>query len=284
MTHTLFGFAIYGALNKIKMDNKTKLAFLAASVGSSVIPDIDLQWASSSAKYLMSHRGITHSFFMVPVWAALFYVLSYIIFRVKDRRIFTTAFAGVLLHIISDWTNAWGTGLLEPFTSRRYSIGVIPNEGHIFWAIAIVVALLLLLFRRKEYRLRIFRTFWFLSAIYASFQIAFSAYIYFELKAEGYKQVSFRADRYPGGLTYFALNDNVVVEGGYELGGEREVTQNYPIDHVDLEELKENRSARDIILFAPFVVTQDLGDHIRLFDPRFSGRIAMLDIQIPKVN
>lgn len=284
MTHTLFGFAIYGALNKIKMDNKTKLAFLATSVISNVIPDIDIQWAGSSAKYLMSHRGITHSFLMVPVWAALFYVLSILIFRVKDRRIFLLAAGGVLLHIISDWTNAWGTGLLEPFTSRRYSIGIIPNAGYIFWIFAAITALLLLLFRRKEYRLRIFRSFWVLSAIYASFQIAHSAYIYLGLKADGYEQVSIRANHYPGSLSYYAKDDHTVIEGRHKLLEKKMVVQTYTNDDVDLAQLKLNRPARDIILFAPFIVTQDLGDSIRLFDPRFSGKVSILDIRIPKIN
>lgn len=282
ITHTLFGFAIYGALNKIQMDNKTKLAFLTTAVISNVIPDIDIQWASSSSRYLMSHRGITHSFIMVPIWAALFYVLSYLLFQVKDRRIFLLGATGVLLHIISDWTNAWGTGLLEPFTSRRLSIGIIPNQGFIFWIFAVLIGLLLLLFRSKEYRLRIFRTFWVLSAIYASFQIAYSAYVYFGLKADGYEQVSIRADRFPGSLSYYARDDHTVVEGRHEIGGEQGVVQSYHIDDVDIELLKLNRPARDIILFAPFVVTQDLGDSIRLFDPRYSGLISMLDIRIPK--
>lgn len=282
MTHTLFGVAIYSALNKIEMDNKKKLVFLATSIASNVIPDIDVQWAGSGADYLMSHRGITHSFIMVPVWAALFYLLSYFVFRIKDFRIYTLAFTGVLLHIISDWTNAWGTGLFEPFTSQRYSIGIIPNKGYVFWGIAAIVALLLLLFRKKEYRLRIFRVFWILSAVYVSFQIAHSAYVYFELKAEGYEQVAIRADRFPGGLSYYAKDGNIVVEGRHQLVGASSVVQSYSVDQVDMDKLKQYRQARDILLFAPFVVTQDLGDNIRLFDPRFAGRVSILDISVPK--
>ncbi len=282
MTHTLFGVAIYSSLNKINMDRNTKWALFAASVGSSVIPDIDIHWVRSSADYLMSHRGITHSLFMVPVWAAMFSLLSYIVLRTKDVRIFYTAFVGVLLHILSDWTNAWGTGLLEPFTSRRYAIGIIPNKGYVFWAFAAVVVLLLLLFRRKEYRLRIFRTFWVLSALYAGFQIAHSAYVYFDLKNEGYAQVALRADRFPGGISYYATKDNVVVEGRNELSGVSGIVQTFRNDSVDMEILKQYRPARDLLTFAPFVVTQDLGDSIRIFDPRFSGGVSLLDVLVDK--
>lgn len=282
MTHTLFGVVIYGALNKINMDTRTKWALFATSVGSSVIPDIDLQWARASADYLMSHRGITHSFFMVPVWAAMFSLLSYLAFRTKDRRIFFTAVIGVLLHIISDWTNAWGTGLFEPFTSRRYAIGIIPNKGYVFWIFAAVIVSFLLLYRRKEQRQRIFRAFWALGAIYAGFQIAHSAYVYLDLKNEGYEQVAIRADRFPGGISYYAKKDDVVVEGRHELRGNSGIVQTFRNDTVDMEKLRQYGPARDLLLFAPFVVTQDLGDQIRVFDPRFSGRVSILNVAVPK--
>ncbi len=282
MTHTLFGVAIYGALNKADMDVKTKWAFFGAAVGSSVIPDIDIQWARAGADYLMSHRGITHSLAMVPVWAGVFFLLARIVLRVKDRRLFWTAMAGVLLHIVSDWTNAWGTGLLEPFSSRRYAIGVIPNKGYVFWAMAAVIVPFLLLYRGEKQRTRFFRLFWGLGALYAGFQIAHSAYVYADLKSDGYERVAIRADRYPGGLSYFAKKDLEVVEGRHEIGGEGTIVRAHRIDPVDLEALLRNPSARSLLMFAPFVVTQDLGDEIRVFDPRFSGRSSMLSVNVAK--
>ncbi|MFC6545141.1 metal-dependent hydrolase [Cohnella cellulosilytica] len=204
MTHTLFGVALYGALKKTDMDVKTKWAFFGAAVGSSVIPDIDIQWARAGADYLMSHRGITHSLAMAPVWAGMFSLLARIVFRVKDWRLFLTAFAGVLLHIVSDWTNAWGTGLLEPFSPRRYAIGIIPNKGYVFWAMAAVIVPFLLLFRDEKRRTRLFRVFWGLGALYAGFQLAHSAYVYADLKNDGFERIAIRADRYPGGLSYYA--------------------------------------------------------------------------------
>ncbi|QMV44094.1 metal-dependent hydrolase [Cohnella cholangitidis] len=281
MTHTLFGVAMYGALNKVNMDTKTKWALFAASVGANVIPDIDIQWARAGADYLMSHRGITHSFLMVPVWAVMFSLLSYAILRVKDRRIFIVAVVGVLLHIISDWTNAWGTGLLEPFTSRRYASGFVPNKGYVFWTFAAVLLPLLLLFRSKEHRRRIFRTFWVLGAVYVGFQLVHSAYVYADLKKDGYDQVAVRADRIPGGISYYAKKEDVVVEGRHEIGGESGIVRTFRNDPVDVEQLMQYRPARNLLLFAPFVVTQDLGESIRVFDPRFSGRVSILSVEVP---
>ncbi|MFC4596662.1 metal-dependent hydrolase [Cohnella hongkongensis] len=282
MTHTLFGVALYGALNKAHMDVKTKWAFFGASVGSNVIPDIDIQWTRAGADYLLSHRGITHSFAMVPVWAALFFLLAWAIFRVKDRRIFWLAAVGVLLHIVSDWTNAWGTGLLEPFTSRKYAVGIIPNKGYLFWAFAAALVPFLLLYRSEKHRMRISRAFWGLGALYVGFQIAHSAYVYADLKKEGFDRVAIRADRIPGGLSYYAKKEFEVVEGRHRIGGADGVVQTYRIDPVDVNALKLDDSARILFLFAPFVVTQDLGDQVRIFDPRFAGRDGMLSVDVPK--
>jgi len=281
VTHTLFGFALYGAWNKRAMDAKTKWALLGAAVGSSVIPDIDIQWARAGADYLMSHRGITHSFAMVPVWAAMFSGLAWAIFRAKDRRIFFAALTGVLIHIVSDWTNGWGTGLFEPFTQRRYSAGFIPNKGYVFWAIAALLVPLLLLFRSETRRRAVFRAFWAIGACYAAFQLVHSASVYADLTRDGYAQVAIRADRLPGGLSYYAAKDGVVVEGRHELAGKRGVVRSYPNERVDFDRLQAYRPARNLLLFAPFVVAQRTEDGVRIFDPRFSGRIPFLSVEVP---
>jgi inner membrane protein len=282
ITHTLFGVAIYGALNKIDMSARTKWALLGTAVGSSVIPDIDLQWARDGASYLMSHRGITHSFAMVPVWAAMFYLLSWAVFRVRDWRLFATAAGGVLLHIVSDWTNAWGTGLLEPFTSRRYAIGIIPNKGYVFWVMAAAILPFLFLYRSQKHRQRLFRIFWAVGSLYACFQIAHTAYVYVELQRDGHEQVAIRADRMPGGLSYYGIKEEQAIEGRHEIGKAPQIVKTYRNDPIDLELLKAHRPARDLLLFAPFVVTQDLGDEIRVFDPRFEDRVSFLNLTLPK--
>jgi len=281
VTHTLFGFALYGAWSKTAMDARTKWALLGAAVGSSVVPDVDIQWARAGADYLMAHRGITHSFLMVPVWAGMFALLSRAIFGAKDRRIFLVALAGVLLHIVSDWTNAWGTGLFEPFTSRRYSIGIIPNKGYVFWAFAALLAPFLLLYRSPGKRRIVFRAFWALGAVYAAVQIAHSSYVLVQLKNEGYAQVAIRADRMPGGLSYYAARNDAIVEGRHELGGFSGVIRSYLNEPVDAELMYADPSARSLLRFAPFVVTQRTENGIRLFDPRFGGNVPLLTVDVP---
>ncbi|WP_164472650.1 metal-dependent hydrolase [Cohnella candidum] len=287
MTHSLFGVAAYAAQDKSKLDVKTKIALLATSVGANIIPDIDIQWATkTNDSYLIYHRGITHSFLMAPVWAGLFALLAFLLVRAKGKRFFLTALAGVLLHIVSDWTNPWGTGLLEPFTSRRYVSGFIPNKGYVFWCFAAAIAVLLPFFRMPKQRLRVLRGFWALSAFYVLFQLGHASYLYADLKAQGYEHVAIRADRWPGGFSYYAKKGGEIVEGRSDLRGRQPsgIVQEYRTDPVDLDPLMENPSARALILFAPFVGTQDLGDSVRLFDPRFAGRRGFLDIVVPKPN
>jgi inner membrane protein len=221
---------------------------------------------------------------MVPVWAALFSFLSYAVFRAIDRRIFLTAVVGVLLHIVSDWSNAWGIGLFEPLSSSRYAGGFVPNKGYIFWGFMAVLLPFLALYRTREHRQRIFRAFWIMGAVYVGFQVMHSAYVYADLKSEGYSQVAIRADRMPGGMSYYAKKDDIVVEGRHEIGGESGVVQTYRNDPVDVEQLLRYRPARDLILFAPFVVTQEEGDRIRVFDPRFAGRVSFLNVVVPKTE
>lgn len=286
MTHNLFGVAEYGAQKKTGMTLKTKIALLAVSVGSNVIPDIDIQWTTKAdATYLTLHRGLTHSFLMAPVWAALFSLLCYLIFRIKGKRIFFTALIGVLLHIVSDWSNAWGTGLLEPFTSRRYAGGFIPNKGYVFWAIAAVILALLLvahLLKKPQYRLPILRGFWALSALYVVFQLAQAAYVYWDLKSQGFERVAIRADRLPGGMSYYAMRDDAIVEGRHEFPGGGGIVRSYGTYPIAEDSLPQDSRTKALLQFAPFLAAEDLGDSVRLFDPRFAGRVGFLEITVPK--
>src|SRR5690606_2304244 len=105
-----------------------KKSLFVLTVGGSTIPDIDTvtQWFDHSGMYQMWHRGITHSLFFIPVWATLLVGLCYLLWRTKDWRLWWIAFVSVGLHVLVDLSNSWGTGILEPFSQGRYSIGTLP--------------------------------------------------------------------------------------------------------------------------------------------------------------
>ncbi len=88
--------------------------------------------------YQMWHRGITHSIFAVPIFAILLCLLCYLIWKVKDRRIFYVGLLSVLIHNTSDLFNAWGTGYFEPFSSIRVTFGVIPIVDLVVWSLILV--------------------------------------------------------------------------------------------------------------------------------------------------
>jgi inner membrane protein len=48
ITHTLFGLWLDGSVNKLKMDKRTKPAYLFTSVGASQIPDSMLMYESGT--------------------------------------------------------------------------------------------------------------------------------------------------------------------------------------------------------------------------------------------
>lgn len=115
ITHTLFGLTLYGAVNKEEMPKELKKPLFFTAVAGSIIPDIDVisRFWDTEGLYQMWHRGITHSLFLVPVWALLLSVLCYWIWSVKDRRVFYIGMLAVFIHNTSDLFNTWGTGYLS---------------------------------------------------------------------------------------------------------------------------------------------------------------------------
>src|SRR5581483_3601003 len=89
-------------------------------------PDLDLLWSSSSSvDFLLHHRGVTHSFVMLPVWAA---VLAWLLARiVRDpggwRALYGITAGALALHIAGDLITSYGTMILAPFSDWRAAIG-----------------------------------------------------------------------------------------------------------------------------------------------------------------
>lgn len=141
LTHGLFGYTLYRVVNKENMPKKKKQALFFTALVGSQIPDIDVAANLTEVGRIMEqmwHRGLTHSIFLVPVWALIIYGLSYLIFKQKDRFLFFVGLFAVFWHDTIDLFNAWGTGYFEPFSSVRISIGTIPIIDFVFWAIFLI--------------------------------------------------------------------------------------------------------------------------------------------------
>ncbi|HVO97024.1 MAG TPA: metal-dependent hydrolase [Bryobacteraceae bacterium] len=87
----------------------------AMMVVAANLPDIDVvAMLGSQVTYLEYHRGLTHSLAAAPLLA----LIPMLLFRRRDWASYSGCLAGVLSHLLLDWTNIYGVRLLMPFSSR----------------------------------------------------------------------------------------------------------------------------------------------------------------------
>jgi inner membrane protein len=104
----------------IPLGRRVALGVIAAS-----LPDLDfvVSWFSPLA-YLYNHRGVTHSFVLLPVWSLVFAWLCAKLWRGGPGwRAYFSVFAwGLGIHIVGDWITSFGTMLLAPLSDRRFAL------------------------------------------------------------------------------------------------------------------------------------------------------------------
>ncbi|TWT05866.1 metal-dependent hydrolase [Planomicrobium sp. CPCC 101079] len=270
ITHTLFGLTLYGTVDKRKMDPNHKRAYLLTAVGASLIPDIDVVsrlW-DTAGQYQMWHRGITHSIFLTPLWAALLFLICMAVFKTKDKKLFWLGWLAVVIHDTSDLFNAWGTGYLEPFLNTRITFGTIPIIDFVFWAI--MGTAFVLSKKNKPKSPYYFKMAWVFMSLHLVIQSAQGFFIYNQYD-EKYDQVALSADFIP--WTYSVVvkqGDTVTIfqDNLFQEEKERYVLQSN-ID-ADLDYLFSQRpAAKTLYEWSPFVVVVDDGKRLGLYDPRF---------------
>ncbi|MCS0791004.1 metal-dependent hydrolase [Cytobacillus firmus] len=270
ITHTLFGLSLYSAVDKRDMDKNTKRAYLLTAVGASQIPDIDVisrLW-DTEGLYQMWHRGITHSVFLTPVWALLFFLLSFLLFKVKDMKLFLLGWLAVFIHNTSDLFNAWGTGYLEPFSNMRITFGTIPIVDLVIW---IIMGTAFIYSRRNKLKSPFyFRMAWAFLLLHVIIQSTQGLIIYKQYDGQ-YDQVALSADFIPWTFSVITKKDDEVIIFNDNLF-KKEETQ-YVLqsrETADLDKLFSQRpEARTLYEWSPFVVLVDDDERLGLYDPRF---------------
>jgi inner membrane protein len=270
ITHTLFGLALYGTIDKKEMDQSRKRAYLMTAVGASQIPDIDVvsKFWDNEGLYQMWHRGITHSIFLTPLWAALFVLLSFLFFKVKDRKLFFMAWLAVVIHNSSDLFNAWGTGYLEPFSTIRISFGTIPIIDFVFW---IIIGGAFVVSRRKKSRSPYyFKIAWALIALHLTIQ-SIQGWILYNQYEHNNDQIALSAGFIPWTYTVVTKNDNDVSIYQDNLFMEKKLQyQLTSAEETNLDHLfRQKPEARTLFEWSPFVVIVDDGKKLGIYDPRF---------------
>jgi inner membrane protein len=270
VTHTLFGFALYEAVNKDRFDLKTKKAMLLTAIGASQIPDIDVisKWWDHEGMYQMWHRGITHSIFMVPIWAFFFLLLSYWLFKVKDRRIFYIAFIGVFIHSTSDLFNAWGTGYFEPFSSIRITFGTVPIVDVVIWMILLVAFVVKRSGKKPSHIIYLWA--WGCIALHFLIQSA-HGYWFYQKYNDQYEQVTLSADFIPWHFSVIGKKGEIVEITDVSIFTKPKVKYTlHSKENADLDMLFQKLpEAKTLYEWAPFVVIVDDEKRLGVFDPRF---------------
>ncbi|MDD9268601.1 metal-dependent hydrolase [Paenibacillus sp. GCM10023248] len=274
ITHLFMGLSLYGAVDKGNMTKKERYALLFTTATGSQIPDIDVissLW-DTAGRYQMWHRGLTHSVFLVPVWAAIITGISKLLWKTQRiRLILMIALLAVFIHDTIDLFNAWGTGYFEPFSPMRVTFGTIPIVDLVFWAF--MGAGLLTVRFVKNLSLpshRIHQLVWLCMALHVAVQSAQGVQLYKQYIHQ-YEQVALAADFVPGVFTVIGKKgENVDLLRATLWGGASLQTQLVSKENSDLEKLfATNTKARTLKEWSPFVVVVDDDKVLGVYDPRF---------------
>ena len=111
------------------------------------LPDIDFlaSFWTTPAQDLLAHRGFTHSILFAIIAAVFCALLAERVHRKHDISLKNwVLFFGVqiCIHLFLDSMNAYGTGLLEPFSHKRFSFNVLYVADPFFsiWAALALIA------------------------------------------------------------------------------------------------------------------------------------------------
>jgi inner membrane protein len=132
--------------------------FLAA-----ILPDADALPNPLSAEfYIEHHRGLTHSFVLLPLWAVAIALLASWRLRLpagedgaRARRIARVRLVGVSVlglasHILLDWITSWGTRFFAPISEKAFALDwVFILDFFLSGLLAAGIAAAFVIFRRQ---------------------------------------------------------------------------------------------------------------------------------------
>ncbi|WP_186576711.1 metal-dependent hydrolase [Aquibacillus kalidii] len=137
-THIVMGVALGGLATLDPAVQNDPALFSAVMVGTilgSQAPDFDtILKLKNNAVYIRHHRGLTHSMPAVLFWGL---AVSGIIYAftpdVPYLNLWLWTFLAVILHVLVDVFNAYGTQAYRPFTNRWVAYGFINTfDSYIF--------------------------------------------------------------------------------------------------------------------------------------------------------
>lgn len=132
----------------LPLGRRIALGAIAAS-----LPDLDFVVGFfSPLSYLYHHRGVTHSFVLLPAWSLVFAWVCAKLWRGGPGwRAYFGVFAwGIGIHIVGDWITSFGTMFLAPLSDRRFALSTTFIID--LWLLAVLLAgsLACLVWRRSR--------------------------------------------------------------------------------------------------------------------------------------
>ncbi|SET70900.1 inner membrane protein [Oceanobacillus limi] len=129
-THIAMGAALAGlsTLDPAVQNDPTLFnAILVGTIVGSHAPDFDtVLKLKNNATYIRHHRGITHSIPAVIIWGVLIATIIHMFTpQISFWHLWGWTFAAVIIHVLVDIFNAYGTQAYRPFTNKWVAHGFI---------------------------------------------------------------------------------------------------------------------------------------------------------------
>lgn len=129
-THIVMGVAIGGLATLdpvVANDSMMFNAVLAGTVIGSQAPDADtILKFKNNATYIRNHRGITHSIPAVFLWGIIISALIFLIIpEVNFLHLWFWTALAVIIHVLVDIFNAYGTQAIRPISNKWVALGFI---------------------------------------------------------------------------------------------------------------------------------------------------------------
>ncbi|MUV38710.1 uncharacterized protein JNUCC1_02564 [Lentibacillus sp. JNUCC-1] len=151
-THIVMGVALGGLATldpAVSADPALFNAVLIGTVAGSHAPDFDtVLKLRNNATYIRHHRGVTHSLPAVLMWGVLISgIIHAFVPSVSYPHLWAWTALAVIVHVLTDIFNAYGTQAFRPFSRRWVAYGFINTfdpyifglhiAGIIAWAIGL---------------------------------------------------------------------------------------------------------------------------------------------------
>lgn len=138
-THIVMGVALGGLATldpAVSQDPTLFNAVLVGTIVGSHAPDFDTIFKfRNNAAYIRQHRGFSHSIPMIIFWGLLISTIIYLFVPyVPFVHLWAWTFLAVIIHVLVDIFNAYGTQALRPFTKKWIAFGFINTfDPYIFF-------------------------------------------------------------------------------------------------------------------------------------------------------